>query len=260
MNIENLYIEVTRNCTIECEHCLRGNKERKNIDYESLDRIFKDIKEIDTLLLSGGEPLINKKALEDIILLIKKYNVKINRIGIITNGTICSNIIIKLLNELKKETSKLEMVVTSDIFHREEIRKYNLENKVKRNYLLFNKLFGAKLDLTLDNTSYTLNKKGRAKYLNIDKINEMTKNRFTKFKFVPVPKDNRLEIINDNVEGHICVDVNGNIVDYGLSFIEEDLFSTYSYNDKDRSFSDSIKEYVTDYRERNSIVKNIYQK
>ena len=38
------------------------------------------------------------------------------------------------------ETSKLEMVVTSDIFHREEIRKYNLENKVKRKIELLKKI------------------------------------------------------------------------------------------------------------------------
>ncbi len=54
LKIDYLGIEVTRNCNLECAHCLRGNKENKNISGKILDNIFEGITEIGTLFLTGG--------------------------------------------------------------------------------------------------------------------------------------------------------------------------------------------------------------
>ena len=54
MNFEKLYLEVTRECTMRCEHCLRGENEHKSMSIETLENSLKDIKHIHTLLLSGG--------------------------------------------------------------------------------------------------------------------------------------------------------------------------------------------------------------
>ena len=54
MHLENLFLEVTRNCTLECEHCLRGDRQRVNMDNSVLESVFKDVKKVDRLLLTGG--------------------------------------------------------------------------------------------------------------------------------------------------------------------------------------------------------------
>ena len=46
MRIDRLYLEVTRNCTLECEHCLRGDKETKDILPNRL-KIFKQRADIE---------------------------------------------------------------------------------------------------------------------------------------------------------------------------------------------------------------------
>ena len=51
MKIDKMYLEVTRNCTLECEHCLRGNKEVKDMDLTTLENTLCGVNEINTLYL-----------------------------------------------------------------------------------------------------------------------------------------------------------------------------------------------------------------
>ena len=34
MLIDNLILEITRKCNFQCKHCLRGNSQNKNIDFD----------------------------------------------------------------------------------------------------------------------------------------------------------------------------------------------------------------------------------
>ena len=61
--INELLLEITRNCTLECEHCLKGDCQKFNIDDNTLNNVFKDIKSIKTLVLTGGEPLLAPNAI-----------------------------------------------------------------------------------------------------------------------------------------------------------------------------------------------------
>ena len=79
MHLWNLYLGVTRICTLECEHCLRGNRRNEYMSLETIDNAFKDVKEIDTLLLTGGEPLLAIKQIREILKQIKKNNVKLSK-------------------------------------------------------------------------------------------------------------------------------------------------------------------------------------
>ena len=97
MHVEKLNLEITRRCTLECEHCFRATSEKLNISKETLKNIFNNIKKIDTLIITGGEPLIAVNELEGMINLIKQYNIKIEHISIVTNGTILSSRILKIL-------------------------------------------------------------------------------------------------------------------------------------------------------------------
>jgi len=78
MYIVSIGLEVTRNCTLACEHCLRGDAQAVNMDLEVIEKIFNNVRGIGTLLLTGGEPLIAVQQLEKIIELIKKKNIKVN--------------------------------------------------------------------------------------------------------------------------------------------------------------------------------------
>ena len=44
MKLEKLYLEVTRMCTLECEHCLRGDRENKYMSTKTIENILKDVK------------------------------------------------------------------------------------------------------------------------------------------------------------------------------------------------------------------------
>ena len=68
MYIEKLNLEITRKYTLECEHCFRGDL---NISKETLTNLFKNIKKINTLVITGGEPLLIVNELGKTIELIK---------------------------------------------------------------------------------------------------------------------------------------------------------------------------------------------
>ena len=91
MNIENLDLEITRRCTLNCEHCFRGDPQNINMSIESLVNIFSSVNKIETLLITGGEPFIAVNELEKMIELIVNNNVKIREIRIVSNGTVLSS-------------------------------------------------------------------------------------------------------------------------------------------------------------------------
>lgn len=142
MYIEQLHLGITRNCTLECEHCLRGNRQHINMNPVILDKIFDSVKEIKSLLLTGGEPLIAIEVLEHLAEIIKTKDIKINKIYIVTNGTVLGPRIINVLKELNS-FSKLDLKVSNDIFHQTELINKNLLDIRNENY--------EKLKLRFDN-------------------------------------------------------------------------------------------------------------
>ena len=120
MYIENLHLSITRNCTLECEHCLRGDRQNVNMDPLILDKVFQDVLVVRNLLITGGEPLIAIQSLEKLAEIIRSQKVKINNIYIITNGTVFSERILKVLNDFNNY-SHLELKISSDIFHQLEL-------------------------------------------------------------------------------------------------------------------------------------------
>jgi len=110
MNVENITLEITRRCTLDCEHCFRGDSQNINMSIQTLENIFCNIKSIDQLVITGGEPLIAINELEKLVELLRSNNVKKEIINLVTNGTILSSRVLKVLNtnyvkilELKKQ-------------------------------------------------------------------------------------------------------------------------------------------------------------
>ncbi len=88
MHIPKLIIEVTRNCQLECEHCLRGDKEFVSIDVKHIEELLKHTASIGMITFSGGEPFLNVHAMEHTIAMLHKYRVYVGEFFIATNGII----------------------------------------------------------------------------------------------------------------------------------------------------------------------------
>jgi len=227
MYIEQLHLQITRNCTLECEHCLRGNRQHININPIIIDKIFEDIKEIKSLLLTGGEPLIAIEVLEHLVKIIKTKDIKINKIYIVTNGTVLSPRIINVLKEFNS-FSKLDLKVSNDIFHQTELINKNLLDLRNENYERLKLRFDNVREYGKETYCYTkiaLAKRGNAKNLTDERLQEFNKkaNQTYVIDNSLYENDYPITLENDIVTGKITIDVFGNLVEPDLSYEEEDM-------------------------------------
>lgn len=86
--IKNVALEVTRRCNLECRHCMRGDSQNIDMDYKYIDYVLRNNHLIMVLFFSGGEPLLNSKAIIYTINKIIDENLEVLAIGFNTNGTI----------------------------------------------------------------------------------------------------------------------------------------------------------------------------
>ena len=86
---KELGIELTRRCNEKCSHCLRGEALDVDLSKEVIDALFdnNNIRLIENLLLSGGEPTMNSKALSYLVDKIIEKRVVVGTYRIIINGT-----------------------------------------------------------------------------------------------------------------------------------------------------------------------------
>ncbi len=84
-----LGIELTRRCNEKCEHCLRGDAIDTDLSKEVIDSLFdnNDIRLIENLYLSGGEPTLNSKAFSYLVDKIIERRVVVGTYRVIINGT-----------------------------------------------------------------------------------------------------------------------------------------------------------------------------
>ena len=75
---ENVTIETTRKCNLTCKHCMRGDVQNLDINYKYIDFLLRKNHIFFLLYFSGGEPLLNKKAIIYIINKIIKCSVTID--------------------------------------------------------------------------------------------------------------------------------------------------------------------------------------
>lgn len=85
-SLDNLVIECTRRCNMECLHCLRGESEDIDMDLKIINQFFKQIEYISTLTLSGGEPSLVPGLLMKIIKVAKRNKVGIDSFYMATNA------------------------------------------------------------------------------------------------------------------------------------------------------------------------------
>ena len=230
MTIDKLYLEVTRDCTLECEHCLRGEKQKQNMNTTTLENALKDINKINTLLLTGGEPFINIAVLESLPELLKKQGIEIQTIGIITNGTVYTERHRKALERLKELCSNLRIFVSADMFHRLEWNRLQIGEKVEDNFKQLERDFHA--EKHLENDSFhrvILNLQGRARRLSPEKLDLYKRKYYIEYVFKE-PFQVTYSKEDDTILGKVFVNALGYVVDYNRSFQEQDESSSIDEN------------------------------
>jgi len=85
-SVDNLFIETTRKCNMECSHCLRGDAQNKSISPNYIDVLFEKLLSIDILTITGGEPSLEPTIINQIIHHAKKYEIIIYNFYIATNA------------------------------------------------------------------------------------------------------------------------------------------------------------------------------
>lgn len=237
MDIEVLSVEITRNCNLRCAHCLRGEERNEYMSSQTIYNVFKDIKGIDQLLLTGGEPFLALHQMKEIVNVIKKNNIKVKEIWIATNGTVLSKDIVEVLNEMSN-ISSLKIVISKDIFHDKELERLGLYERRMINTKILKEMFNAEdqgeydipeeVSMNYNNVNYKkIVATGRAKNISEEKLDEIN-SELNNFELLPVdlrcisfvfPGINKK---NNRINGNICVDVHGNVTGADFSFDEED--------------------------------------
>ncbi len=249
---------MTRNCTLYCEHCLRGDKECINISPNVIESIFADVTGVNLLLLTGGEPLIAVNELEYLIKVIKEQKIWVNKIAISTNGTILSARVLKILKELS-EISQLIIGISDDIFHMLELERLGLLELRNKNCDVLKKYFraeefGKKFE---SGRKVPLSCVGRAQYLTRERLAEINKLACSNYvideglRTMVQPKT---YIDYNTVYGYVPIDVYGNIVSYGQSYSEEDEESKRTgFNVCNNNFKKAVTVFVADVEDRFSL-------
>jgi organic radical activating enzyme len=125
MRIDNLILEVTRNCNMQCPHCLRGNAQRVNMSFEIINKALGMFDTIGTLSISGGEPTLADKQLEHIANYMQWHPVFIDNFFMVTNGktiksTIFSSLEMIIMRCSDSELSQIE--ISRDHYHERNVQ------------------------------------------------------------------------------------------------------------------------------------------
>lgn len=106
LDLSELRIEITRDCNLNCPHCMRYEPDESMDAYrgtviapEVIDALFDRYRHIELLLLTGGEPMLHPEMITYIVDKIIEKQVYVEQIQVITNGTIASKEAVTALNK-----------------------------------------------------------------------------------------------------------------------------------------------------------------
>ncbi len=146
--IDDLCIEVTRKCNMNCQHCMRGEAQNISLDYNLIDTLFNNpelnIIAINRLIITGGEPTLNYKTVLEIIKKIMQKSISLKSFIMVTNGSNYNNELIDALNTFYQyklsfnKNDTFDIICSLDQYHQqpkeEIIEKYKKLPYFKGNY------------------------------------------------------------------------------------------------------------------------------
>ena len=237
IRVEKLHLEITRDCTLECMHCFRGNREYSYMDVSIIQKLLKNVNHINFLLLTGGEPFLAIEQLEKVIEIIKTNSIKVDEISVITNGTVLSPRVIKAL-KFFDSNSRLYLTISKDKFHTLELENKGLFGVRDENVEVLKKLFGI-YEYLPNRLPNLIQKVGRAVNLTNEDLREINYSGDVQTKYV-LGDEKDIEKARDKykvptfdgkcIKGCLSIAVDGSIVPTYCSFSEEDENSFVKYN------------------------------
>lgn len=84
--LNELAIEVTRRCNMNCEHCLRGEAQNCDIQTAYIDALLEGVTGIGSVTFTGGEPSLNVEAIEYTLKKCQELDIPVNSFYVVTNG------------------------------------------------------------------------------------------------------------------------------------------------------------------------------
>lgn len=126
LTFKRLILELTRQCNANCAHCMRGESEDKTMGTSILDRLFREVRHIEHLGLTGGEPSLVPEQIEWITHLAKRWGCTIGYFFCATNGKEYSPQFAEALDRLYDycmQKEKCTLSVSFDQFHEPADRK-----------------------------------------------------------------------------------------------------------------------------------------
>ena len=85
-SVSDLSIEVTRRCNMRCDHCLRGDAENLDINFEYIRNMISALDRIGCITFTGGEPSLNIAAIRFTLQEISRQGKTFVSFYVVTNG------------------------------------------------------------------------------------------------------------------------------------------------------------------------------
>lgn len=265
INVNYMYLEITRKCTLECAHCMRGNRQNVDMSDEILDNALKDVTHIQELDLGGGEPLLVPRVIENIINKIRTYDIKVGKISFTTNGTVLTPRIVELIRELQ-EIAPLNVRLSHDKFHLLELYVKKLTDRVDKNNELFTEMLGYNpkdKDFAMDDG--IISRIGKAKSLTQEELDAINKWIKPTYYHLSSESPNTLDVVKmydwdkDVVQvcGSVVISATGYLTQMDKEYELEDKGPIFGLHIKDKSLLTALIQYEKEYR--NSVGKAKYQ-
>ena len=118
-------LEITRRCPLNCDHCLKGEQQLKGMSREVMEEFFENVMGIRTLSLASGETTFAIKKLKILNEVLREYKPTVEKIFIYSNG-------IKVTDEYIEQLKLLREYVVNSGPHPDK-NNYDMSHGVLRN-------------------------------------------------------------------------------------------------------------------------------
>lgn len=125
LTFDFISIEITRQCNLNCCHCLRGDAQAIDIEPATIDALMEQTAKIYNLSFTGGEPTLNVPGIAHTLDALRQRNIPLSSMAVITNGALQSRELVEVVKEFsqyiaswKDADSSVTVLVSKDRYHR----------------------------------------------------------------------------------------------------------------------------------------------
>lgn len=133
LNYNHMMFEVTRQCNLKCEHCMRGDAQNITMSKEIIDKTLDQIGYCCNFGITGGEPFLVPDTIEYLVDGIIKRKKKFASFSLVVNGTIFDDRAIKSINAINKIASYYYKEIMPDAYRSMENKEYSFERDFENN-------------------------------------------------------------------------------------------------------------------------------